>query len=180
MRTQEQQIMLAILEIKAPLLVVAILLSTLTGCVSENNQAIDFELGLLQHNNEIGSSNIRLSDDFNGYPVIINFWYPSCPPCREETDILEAVYNEYKDQDLMIIGIQSLVLDSIEDGKDFVNEFGVSYPVGADIGSDIQLKYQVIGFPTTFFLNKDHQIIRKWSGLLDNEQLQQFVLEILE
>ena len=80
----------------------------------------------------------------------------------------------------MIVGIQSLVLDSVEDGRKFVNEFGITYPVGADVASNIQLSYKIIGFPTTFFINRDHQIIRKWSGLLDNKQLQEFVAEILE
>ena len=162
------------------LLIFTILLITFTGCNSPAEPAIDFELSLLQYNDNIGSSDLRFHNDLNGHPVIINFWYPSCPPCREEIDILEATYKKYKNQGLVIVGIQSLVLDSIEDGKDFVNEFGITYPVGADIGSDIQLKYKVIGFPTTFFINKDHQVIRKWSGLLDNEQLQEFALEILE
>ena len=122
---------------------------------------------------------ISLSD-YRGFPVILNFWASWCPPCREEIPSLESTYKKYKDQGLVIVGIQSLVLDSVEDGRKFVNEFGITYPVGADVASNIQLSYKIIGFPTTFFINRDHQIIRKWSGLLDNKQLQEFVAEILE
>ena len=79
----------------------------------------------------------------------------------------------------MVIGVQSLILDSVEDGQQFVDEFGITYAVGADIKSTIQIKYEVIGFPTTFFLNREHKIVRKWSGLLDNNQLDIFISEIL-
>ena len=172
-------------------IVISVLLSliigvTLIGCdsVSESRgdflDAPKFELDLFEHNNDLDSSTLRFPNDLTGQPVIINFWYPSCPPCREEIDILESTYKEYKENGLVIVGIQSLVLDSVEDGKQFVHEYGITYPVGADIGSNIQISYKVIGFPTTYFLNRDHEIIRKWSGLLDNEQLQEFVTEILK
>ncbi|MFL2751287.1 MAG: TlpA family protein disulfide reductase [Dehalococcoidia bacterium] len=159
---------------------------SLTGCNSEGQSsekfvdAPGFELSLLEHNQGLDLSNLNFANDLDGRPIIINFWYPSCPPCREEIPSLESTYKKYKDQGLVIVGIQSLVLDSVEDGRKFVNEFGITYPVGADVASNIQLSYKIIGFPTTFFINRDHQIIRKWSGLLDNKQLQEFVAEILE
>ena len=169
-----------------PILIIFFLGITAIGCERDDKSsrslvnAPQFELELFENSNNMDYSNLNLADDLNNQPIVINFWYPSCPPCREEIPMLETIYKKYKEQGLEIIGIQSLVLDSLEDGKQFVNEFGITYGVGADIGSSIQISYKVIGFPTTYFLNRDHEIIRKWSGLLDNAQLEQFVVEILE
>lgn len=173
-------------KIAIPVLLSLIIGVTLTGCnsLSESSEdfleAPEFKLDLIEDHNDLDSSTVSFPNDLAGRPVIINFWYPSCPPCREEIGILESTYKKHKEKGLVVIGIQSLVLDSIEDGKQFVDEFGITYPVGADIGSNIQINYKVTGFPTTYFINRDHEIIRKWSGLLDNEQLQEFVTEILE
>jgi len=141
--------------------------------------APNLKLSLYENENHTPGSILNLSRDLINQPIIINFWYPSCPPCREEIGNIESAYIKYKDQGLMVIGVQSLILDSVEDGQQFVDEFGITYAVGADIKSTIQIKYEVIGFPTTFFLNREHKIVRKWSGLLDNNQLDIFISEIL-
>ena len=89
-------------------IVISVLLSliigvTLIGCdsVSESRgdflDAPKFELDLFEYYNDLDSSTLKFSNDLAGQPVIINFWYPSCPPCREEIDILESTYKEYKD-----------------------------------------------------------------------------------
>ncbi|PZC42992.1 MAG: Thiol-disulfide isomerase or thioredoxin [Chloroflexi bacterium] len=169
-----------------PILLIFFLTITVVGCEGDDKSskslinAPQFELELFQNSNNMNSLNLNLADDLNNHPIVINFWYPSCPPCREEIPALEKAYKKYKGDGLEIIGIQSLVLDSIEDGKEFVIESGITYGVGADVGSSIQISYKVIGFPTTYFLNRNHEIVRKWSGLLDNAQLEQFIVEILE
>ena len=100
-----------------------IALISLTGCNSEGQSsekfvdAPGFELSLLEYNQGLDLSNLNFANDLDGRPVIINFWYPSCPPCREEIPSLESTYKKYKDQGLVIVGIQSLVLDSVEDGR---------------------------------------------------------------
>ena len=40
-----------------------------------------------------------------GSPVIVNFWATWCPPCRAEMPELEAVWRQYKDAGLVLLGV---------------------------------------------------------------------------
>lgn len=109
-------------------------------------------------------------DDHAGKPVLVNFWFPSCPPCRAEMPDLQAAYEEYGEQ-VAFIGVQQLGLDSAASGAEFVMELGLTYPSMADVGSTVQFGYEVFSFPTTVFLNKDHEIARTWTGIIGEEQI---------
>lgn len=105
-----------------------------------------------------------------GKPVLVNFWFPSCPPCRAEMPDLQAAYETYGD-DVAFIGVQQLGLDSAADGQAFVRELGLTYPSMPDVGSIVQFGYEVFSFPTTVFLDKDHNIARTWTGIIGEEQI---------
>ena len=68
-------------------------------------------------------------DTFEGQPIVLNFWYPSCPPCRLEMPHFEAAFQAHKDE-VAFVAIQQLGLDSAEEGQKFVEEFGLTYAVG--------------------------------------------------
>ena len=105
-----------------------------------------------------------------GKPVLVNFWFPSCPPCRAEMPDLQTAFEKYG-EDVAFIGIQQLGLDSAANGEAFVRELGLTYPNMADINSTVQFGYEVFSFPTTVFLNKNHDIARTWTGIIGEEQL---------
>ncbi len=105
-----------------------------------------------------------------GKPVLVNFWFPSCPPCRAEMPDLQTAYEKYGD-DVAFIGIQQLGLDSAANGQAFVRELGLTYPNMPDLNSTVQFGYKAFSYPTTVFLNKDHNIARTWTGIIGEEQL---------
>jgi thiol-disulfide isomerase/thioredoxin len=109
-------------------------------------------------------------DQHEGKPVLINFWFPSCPPCRAEMPDLQAAYEKYGD-DVAFIGVQQLGLDSGANGQAFLRELGVDYPNMPDLKSTVQFEYEVFSFPSTIFLDKNHNIARKWTGIIGEEQL---------
>ena len=126
--------------------------------------AAPFEITLFGNENHPAGSSLSLSD-LAGKPVVINFWYPSCPPCRLEMPDLEAAYQKHSASGVAFVGIQSLVLDTVGDGQQFIDEFGITYAVGPDNTGDILIDYEVNGFPTTVFVNEDHKVVRKWAGI---------------
>ena len=188
--------------ISAPLLFVAVMLSALSmavlaACGGESgdadgseatatedateqfDQAADFELPLFGNANYTAGDTLTLSE-LEGRPVVLNFWFPSCPPCVAEMPDLEASFQEHKDAGLAFIGVQLVGVDSEQNGQEFVDRLGVTYALGPDREGEIAFqKYEVQGFPTTFFLNADHGIVRKWSGPLNREKLEELVAEIL-
>lgn len=113
-----------------------------------------------------------------GKPVLINFWFPSCPPCRAEMPDLQIAFEKYG-EDVAFIGIQQMGSDSEKMGIEFIRELGLTYPVMADFGSKVQANYEILSFPTTVFLRKDHSISRVWTGIIDEQQLNQELDAIL-
>ena len=67
----------------------------------------------------------------SGKPTIINFWFPSCPPCVAEFPEIDQFYLKNRNS-VKVIGIQLLNLDSPQDGQDFVKEKNIHFAVGAD------------------------------------------------
>ena len=109
-------------------------------------------------------------DMHEGKPVLVNFWFPSCPPCRAEMPDLQAAYEKYG-EDVAFIGVQQLGLDSAANGQAFVRDLGLTYPSMPDVESKVQFGYEVFSFPTTVFLDKNHNIARTWTGIIGEEQL---------
>ncbi len=123
------------------------------------------------------------TSELAGKPIVINFWFPSCPPCRAELAHFEDVYQQFgapSGGDVEFVGIQQLGLDSIEDGAALFEEVGVTYPGLPDNGSAIQIGYNIFSYPTTVFLDRNHNEHRVWQGAIDEENLVEIVREISE
>jgi peroxiredoxin len=144
--------------------------------------ATDFELVLYGNADHSQGDVVHLSD-FAGDPVVLNFWFPSCPPCVAEMPDFETAYQDLKDEGVKFFGVQLLGLDSVEDGQEFVDKLGVSYMLGpdqtADTSGEIIREYAVIGFPTTVFIDRDQRIARSWTGALNLEKLEELLEEIV-
>ena len=117
--------------------------------------------------------------DLRGRPLVVNFWFPSCPPCRAEMPDLEEAWQNHKDDGLLFVGVQLLGVDTVEDGKEFIADMGITYPIGYDEDGRIIIDYEVSGFPSTFFITKEGEVARKWTGALDIERLEEFIQQIL-
>ena len=138
----------------------------------------DFEIVLFENADHPKGEILRLSH-FHGQPVVLNFWFPSCPPCVAEMPEFEIAYQTHKPQGVEFLGVQMLGLDTVEEGQAFVKELGVNYAIGPDTEGEIIRGYAVAGFPTTVFLDRDLNIVRQWTGMLDSEKLEEFIQELL-
>ena len=67
---------------------------------------------------------------YAGRPVVLNFWGPTCIPCRDEFPLLEAKLAEHADDKLAIVGV--LTDDPVPLARDFVAEFGATWPTVED------------------------------------------------
>ena len=110
--------------------------------------APDFSVELLN------GGQVTLSE-LRGQPVVLNVWATWCPPCRQEMPALEKVYNDFKGQGLILIGLNLTSQDSEKDVIAFVQEFGLSFPVALDRDGTVQRKYKISGYPTTFFIDRE-------------------------
>lgn len=140
--------------------------------------APDFELVLFQTELHTAGETLRLSE-LRGRPVVVNFWFPSCPPCRQEMPDLEKVFQAHRADGVEFVGVMLLGLDTAQDGQDFIDEIGANFAFGAD-EEDITRAYKIRGFPSTMFIDENGNFVRKWTGALNEEKLEEFVQELLK
>lgn len=95
--------------------------------------------------------------DLKGKPVVVNFWASWCIPCRDEAPALQRAWEKYKDQGVLILGVD--YVDTDTDAKKFMAEFQQTYPNGADLGTKISQAYKISGVPETYFIGKDGRLL---------------------
>jgi cytochrome c biogenesis protein CcmG, thiol:disulfide interchange protein DsbE len=91
-----------------------------------------------------------------GKVVIINFWASWCGPCREEAPALQSIWEKYGDKGVVVLGVA--YTDTESGAREFVEEFGQTYPNGMDLGTKISDKYHIQGVPETFIVDQDGNV----------------------
>ena len=101
---------------------------------------------------DLDGNQVSLSD-FRGKTVFINFWATWCPPCREEMPAIEALYQQYKDKDVVVLGVD--ILETEGEVRQFVEEGGYSWTFVIDTTGEVTASYGVPAIPTSFFIDKE-------------------------
>ncbi|MEW4282320.1 TlpA disulfide reductase family protein [Priestia koreensis] len=110
-------------------------------------------------------------DDYEGKPVLINFWATWCPPCRAEMPEIEEFYGKYKN-DVVVLGINLTQTEASIDGvKAFVNEYNATFPVLLDEEMNVSTLYKVQGYPTSYFVDGKGIIRQKIVGAMSYDYM---------
>jgi cytochrome c biogenesis protein CcmG/thiol:disulfide interchange protein DsbE len=111
---------------------------------------------------------IALSD-LHGKAVVVNFWASWCIPCRDEAPVLQKTYERYRDQGLVVLGVD--VNDFKADARRFMKRYGITYPVAYDGKGSTVGKWGVRGFPETFFVDRSGTLVgERIEGAVDIER----------
>lgn len=94
--------------------------------------------------------------ELRGKVVVVNFWATWCPPCRKEMPDLEALYERFWPQGLVILGISDEEAAKVEP---FIRERKVTFPVLLDPGRKVNEMFVVEGIPKTFVYNRDGRLV---------------------
>ena len=116
-----------------------------------------------------------------GKPVVVNFWAGLCPPCRAEMPSLQQVYEENKEE-FILLGIDVgpfTGLGTNEDGIRLLEQLGITYPTASVPDDQLVRDYRVMAMPTTLFITEDGIIQRRWAGPLNETTMEELVLELI-
>jgi cytochrome c biogenesis protein CcmG, thiol:disulfide interchange protein DsbE len=116
--------------------------------------------------------------DYRGDVVVLNFWASWCEPCREESPLLERWHKRMAGQGGTVLGVD--VLDVSGDAQDFIDEYGLSYPMLKDKDGDALESFGVVAYPETFVIDRKGRITAVRRGPVDEAFLRAEVAPLLE
>ena len=116
---------------------------------NERRQQADFTLA------ELGGKTWTLKEQL-GKVVVLNFWATWCPPCRKEMPDLETLYQQFKDQGLVILAISDEDAGKVQP---FVAKQKVTYPILLDPGRRVNELFQIEGIPKTFVYDRNGKLV---------------------
>lgn len=105
---------------------------------------------------------------YQGKPLIVNFWASWCEPCQQETPLLARWYTRQHGH-VIIVGLDEN--DTAASALQFAKAKGVGYPIGVDPQLAAANAYGVTGLPQTFFLNAQHRIVDHVLGAVTQADL---------
>jgi peroxiredoxin len=115
---------------------------------------------------------LRLSD-YQGRPVLLNFWATWCPPCRSEMPELVRAQERYGRDGLAVLGVNLQEPDGAV--LEFADEFGVQFPIAIDREGELaevwRLGGPIEGIPTSYFIDRDGVVRHVFYGPMDEEDI---------
>lgn len=134
---------------------------------SDRRAALDFT-----SKTEDGSP-LTLSD-YRGKVVVVNFWYSSCAPCRQEAPILQGIYSTHQDRGVAFVGVNTV--DQAATAISFEKSHKITYPsvLDVNIGTAAIAFHGAVApsvVPVTFVLDKKGRIAARILGVLQSKSI---------
>jgi peroxiredoxin len=118
------------------------------------------------------------ASDLRGKVVILDFWATWCPPCRQEVPHFVALQSKYRDQGLEIVGL-SLDKSGASVVKPFAEEYSVNYRMLIANDETASSYGGITGIPTTFVLDKNGKVVKRFMGYTDPEVFEETIKPLL-
>jgi len=108
---------------------------------------------------------------FKGNVVLLEFWIKDCGHCIEDTPLLNALYNKYKDKNFKLLAVNS------HDTKNMIDFFVKKHNVKYDVltgNNEIEKNYGISGFPAMVLINKNGTVVYSGYGF-DEKKLEEMI-----
>lgn len=107
-----------------------------------------------------------------GQPVVVNIWATWCGPCVREMPALQRVYERYRDQGLEVVAVavDDHPGERQPDGRivglvsEFVDRYGLTFPVAVDPTGDTERRFGTEYLPTTVLIDRAGRVRGKEIG----------------
>lgn len=107
-------------------------------------------------------------EQWKGKQIYLNFWSANCGGCLAEMAALDKLSQQYQ-QDIVVVAINT---DSEQvDIGSVLAQRNISYPVIRDQLGITQERYQVIGTPTSFMIDRSGKVTELHQGARNEKDL---------
>ena len=142
----------------------------LAACGGSGQTARDFEV------TQFDGTRFRLSEQIGTNAVVLNFWYPSCPPCREEMPAFQEAWQNLEGEPVRFLGLYvPQGFDSEQDARDFVDELGLTFSFATDRLARIAEAYELEAFPKTYFIDLNGKVVATHISSLEADEITRLV-----
>lgn len=118
---------------------------------------------------------------WKGAPIVVNLWASWCGPCRTEARALESVFQQFKDQNVKFLGLNTR--DGLEAAKAFNKRFETGYPSIQDKDGQLTLVFGNLGpaaTPSTIILDSEGRVAARILGPVTEAELRSVLTAVIE
>lgn len=112
--------------------------------------------------------------DYEGRPVVVNFFASTCTPCVREMPALESVKQELGDR-VAFVGVATN--DPVDDALGIVEETGVTWDLARDATGEFMIAVGGLFLPTTLVVQPDGAIADVHVGEISADELRDLLRE---
>ncbi|GAB3244155.1 TlpA family protein disulfide reductase [Chitinimonas naiadis] len=116
---------------------------------------------------------------WQGKPLVVNFWATWCAPCREEIPEFVATQKTHGDK----VRFVGLAIDNPKDVSKFVQELGINYPVLVGEQDALELMRtegnRLGALPFTLIFDPQGKKVAVHAGRLDQQKLDAYLKPML-
>jgi len=109
--------------------------------------------------------------DLVGRPLIVNFWYSTCAPCKRELPAFAAAHAKFGDQ-VRFVGVDTLPPSDTEEA--FARDKGVQYELLYDPDGELTTAVGIATSPQTLFIDANGTILDQ-TGELTTDKLEELI-----
>ena len=115
---------------------------------------------------------------FTGKTLLITFFATWCPPCMQEVPTLIELQQQFSKADFSVVGL------SVDEGgpktvAKFIQNRSINYPVLMADAATARNFGGVVGIPTSFLVDKDGNVVKKYPGYVPHTVLEQDIKKIM-
>jgi len=119
-------------------------------------------------------------DDFRGRVVLVNLWATWCPPCIAELPSLDRLQKMLPEDKFAVVAI-SMDTTSMEAVAGFLKKRSVkNLDVYWDKDRQLPLKWKYDGLPTSFLLDRDGNVMKRYDGPVVGDMLNEVKTLVLK
>lgn len=119
------------------------------------------------------------SSVFKGKALLVTFFATWCPPCIEEIPTLIKLHKEFGPDQFSVVGL-SVDQGGPEVVARMVEKNEINYPVLMADSATMQNFGGVYGIPVSFLINRDGNVVKKYTGYVAADVLAKDISSVLK